>query len=195
MDVPSSYAAVSKRGNPPEFELPLTAPVVAGQNGRVNFFPTSSAGGPPPANAGFGYSQTPDALATVDLMRGNWEENPVSNAFFGMPNMDYLQKEIVRQVYEQSKGRWEIDPQDIDELKIVMRAMYYQYGKNLPTDIRGQVKELNDLVLGWTVPRIMREIDAHIYYINDIDKLPVPIERPVLMTKAGTKSLPFKSFM
>ena len=194
MDVPSNYAATANRGNPPEFELPLTTPMIAGQNGRVNFFPTQSAGGTP-ATAGFGYSQKPDALATADLMRGNWEENPVSNTFFGMPNMDYLQKDIVRQVYEQSKGRWEIDPQDIDELKIVMRAMYYQYGKNLPNDIRGQVKDLNDLVLGWSVPRILREIDAHIYYINDIDKLPVPIERPVLMSKAGTKSLPFKSFM
>lgn len=194
MDVPSSYAATAKRGNLPDFELPLTSPMIAGQNGRVNFFPNQSAGGTP-ATAGFSYGQKADALATTDLMRGNWEENPVSNNFFGVPNMDYLQKDIVRQVYDQSKGRYEIDPQDIDELKIVMRAMYYQYGKNLPNDIRGQVKDLNDLVLGWIVPRVMREIDAHIYYINDIDKLPVPIERPVLMSKAGTKSLPFKSFM
>ena len=184
------------RPNPPDFELPLTAPVMAGQNGRVNFTPVSSAGGRgPPANAGFAYNHTPDAGASADLLRGNWSETPVSTAFFSIDNMNYLQKEIQRQVYEQSKGQWQIDPQDIDELKIVMRSMFYQYGKNLPYDIPGQINELNSIVLGWCVPRIMSEVSMYIYYLNDIDKLPVPMERPVLMTSAGTKSLPFTRFM
>jgi hypothetical protein len=180
--------------DPPTWELPLTQPAVSGQNGRVNFTNAPSAGGPAPP-AEFAYNQTPDALASYDLLRGNWEETPVSTAFFSVANMAFLQKEIIRQVYEKSGGKWTIDPQDIDELKIVMRAQFYQYGKNLPTDIKGQVDELNGIVLGWCVPKIMTEVQAHIYYINDIDKLPVPMSRPVLLSKAGTKSLPFTNFM
>ena len=182
--------------NPPEFELPMTAPVVAGQNGRVNFTQVPSAGGRgPPASAGFSYGQTGDTMAKDDLLRGNWSDTPVSNAFFSVQNMNMLQMEIVHQVKQKSGGAWTIDPQDIDELKIIMRAMFYQYGKNLPSDIKGQVDELNSMVLVWAVPRIMSEIQHHIYYINDIDKLPVPMERPMLMTTAGTKTLPFTHFM
>ena len=182
--------------NPPEFELPLTAPVVAGQNGRVNFTQVPSAGSRgPPASAGFSYGQRGDPMAKDDLLRGNWEDTPVSSAFFSVQNMNMLQTEIVRQIKQKSGGAWDIDPQDIDELKIIMRAMFYQYGKNLPSNIKGQVDELNSIVLGWSVPRIMSEIQHHIYYINDIDKLPVPMERPMLMTTACTKTLPFTHFM
>lgn len=174
----------------------MTAPAVAGQNGRVNFTQRPSAGGGgPPASAGFSYGQTGDSMAKDDLLRGNWEDTPVSSAFFSVQNMNWLQAEIVNQIKEKSDGAWTIDPQDIDELKIIMRAMFYQYGKNLPSNIKGQVDELNGIVLGWSVPRIMSEIQHHIYYINDIDKLPVPMERPMLMSTAGTKTLPFTHFM
>jgi hypothetical protein len=41
---------------------------------------------------------------------------------------------------------------DVDELKIIMRAMYYQYARNLPVDIAGQVADLNQKVVDWSVP-------------------------------------------
>ena len=73
--------------------------------------------------------------------------------------------------------------------------MFYQYARNQPTNISGQIKELNDIVIEWAVPRIMSEIQHYMFYLNDIDKMPVPIDRPVLMTSAGTKSLPYKPLM
>lgn len=189
---------VEMNGSKPDFELPLTTQSIGGQNGRVSFVQAPSAGGrgPPASSAGFAYGMAGDPMAKDDALRGNWEETPVSSAFFSVDNMDYLQREIVRQVYEKSgPDQWVIDPQDIDELKIVMRAMFYQYAKNLPTRVKEQVKELNDLVLAWSVPRVMSEISSHIYYINDISKLPVPLPQPMLMTKAGTKTLEFTHFM
>ncbi len=79
----------------PDFELPLTAPVAGGQNGRVSFLMAPSAGRlGPPATAGFTYPKAGDDLAKVDLMRGNWEENPVSDLFFSAPNINSIQLAI-----------------------------------------------------------------------------------------------------
>ena len=181
----------------PDFELPLTAPVAGGQNGRVSFLMAPSAGRlGPPANAGFSFPQGGDDLAKVDLMRGNWEENPVSDTFFSVSNINRVQSAIKSEVYKRSgEKRWNIDEQDVDELKIIMRSMYYQYGKNLPTNVQGQVQDLNQIVIDWAVPRIMSEVQHYLYYLNDIDKLPVPMERPVLMTRTGTKSKPYGPLM
>lgn len=179
----------------PDFELPLTNMPVGSHNGRVVFESRPSAGGPPPP-AAFLFQQKGDDLAKVDLMRGNWEENPVSDLLFSVRNINALQKRIRDEVYRRSGAKqWNIDEQDVDELKIIMRSMYYQWGKNLPTDIEGQVAELNEIIIDYAVPRIMSEIQHYLYYLNDIDKMPVPLARPVLLTKAGTKSLPFNPLM
>jgi hypothetical protein len=76
-----------------------------------------------------------------------------------------------------------------------MRAMYLQYAKNNKFDIEGQMNELNRLVVEWSVPRIMSEIEQYNYYLNDISHLPVPLQQPVSMSSAGTKSLPFQPQM
>jgi hypothetical protein len=73
--------------------------------------------------------------------------------------------------------------------------MYLQYARNMPTDIEGQIQELNNIVIEWAVPRVMSAVQHHLYYLNDIDKMPVPMARPVLLTRAGTKSLPLNPLM
>ena len=91
--------------------------------------------------------------------------------------------------------QYQIDDQDVDELKMIMRAMYLQYAKNNPDNITGQIQELNKLVVDWAAPRITSEIEHYQYYLNDISHLPVPLEKPLNMSSAGTKSLPFKAQM
>lgn len=193
MTSPYTYAV---RDQPkPTFELPLTNMPTGQNNGRVVLASRPSAGGAPPP-ATFGFQQKGDETAKYDLMRGNWEETPLSDTFFGVKNINWLQKHIKDEVYRRSGSKkWVIDNQDVDELKIIMRSMFYQYAKNLPNDIDGQIAELNSIVTEWAVPRIMSEIQHYIYYLNDIDKMPVPMARPVLLTRAGTKSLPFKPLM
>ena len=73
-----------------------------------------------------------------------------------------------------------------------MRAMYLQYSKNNANNIQGQLQELNDLVIKWAVPRIISEIEQYNSYLNDISHLPIPLEQPMSMSSAGTKSLPFQ---
>jgi hypothetical protein len=110
--------------------------------------------------------------------------------------MNALQNAIRREVYEKSKEKqWVIGPQDIDELKIIMRALYLRYALNLPDNVQRQVEDLNRTVLDYTVPKIMSEVWAYHEYLKDISHMPVPIDRPVSMSSAGSKSMPMTKFL
>ena len=189
---------MSSAGAPhPDFELPYTNYGIGGQNGRVNLNSTpSSTGAPVPDAAGFSYPTTTEANFASDMLRGNWDHNALSDTFFTRTNVDRIQKEIRKEVYRISgPKKYVIDDQDVDELKMIMRAMYLQYSKNNPFNIEGQIKDLNDLVVKWAAPRIMSEIEAYNYYLNDISHMPVPLAQPMNMSSAGTKSLPFQPMM
>jgi hypothetical protein len=184
---------------PPTFTLPYTTKnFVAGYNGRVNLDARPSSGGflANPAQGGFGYRTSVDASAGQDLMRGNWMENTLSKAYFSPENTKIIQNAIRKEVFDRSgEKKWVIDEQSADELQIVMRSLYLQYAKNLEYDVPGQIKDLNDLVVEWCVPRIMSEIGMYQYYLKDISTLPTPLPQPMQVSSAGTKSLPFRKFM
>lgn len=183
--------------HPADFRLENTMPVQA-YNGRVNLDATPSAGGffADPNKAGFGYRTEVESANTGTILRGQWDETPLSRKFFSPENIQTIQVELVQQVYARSGDKkWVIDKQDVNELQIVMRAMYLQYAKNLETDIPGQIYALNKLVIDYCVPKIMTEVEAHFYYLKDISKMPVPMDRSVSLSSAGTKSLPFRKFM
>lgn len=182
----------------PDFALPATAYGYKGQNGRVNLAEESSAGGflKDPATAGFGYRTSVAPENQLDMLRGNWEETPLNTLFFSAKNIATIQNGIRTEVYRRSADKqWVIDPQSVDELLIVMRGLFYQYAKNLPHDIPGQIAELNKLVLDWTVPKILSEIQHYQFYLNDISHMPVPLQQPQSMSSAGTKSLPLQPFL
>jgi hypothetical protein len=185
-------------GIKPDFELPLTNPYgMNGQNGRVIFTDRQSAGGPAPENfPGYGYEKTAEKGFEADMIRGNWETNPVSSGFFSPENTKIIQNAIRRDVYEKSQPKgYIIDDQSVDELKIIMRALYLQYGRNAPFDIQGQINELNRKVLDWSIPHILSAVDHYHYYINDISHMPVPLAREMNLSSAGTKSMPLNNFV
>ena len=110
------------------------------------------------------------------MLRGNWESSPLSESFFSGKNIQIIQNAIRREVYEKSQPKgYVIDDQSVDELKIIMRAIYYQYSKNLPTDVPGQVVELNQKVIDWSAPHILSAVDHYHYYIQDISHMPIPV--------------------
>lgn len=193
-----AWQKMASAGAPiPDFELPYTAYGRGGQNGRVNL----SSGGPAaggltvPDSAGFAHPTKTEVNFTGDMLRGNWEVTPLSKQFFTAQNVAVLQAAIRKGVYERSGSkRYVIDEQDVDEMKMIMRAIYLQYAKNNAFDIPGQIKELNDIIIKWCVPRIMSEIDHYYYYLNDISHMPIPLAQPMSMSSAGTKSLPLQNF-
>jgi len=174
--------------------LPFTSFSTGGQNGRVNLTP--SAGGAIDSFPAYTHQTTVENNFEDDMLRGNWESNPLTKAFFSPTNIKTIQNSIRKEVFNQSKPKgYVIDEQSVDELKIIMRGMYYQYARNLPTGISEQVNDLNKKVLDWSVPHILSAVDHYYYYLNDISHLPVPMQQPQSMSSAGSKSLPLNPYM
>lgn len=178
------------------YSLPFTAYNPKMSNGRVNLSAPESAGGNIEAVPGFGYQKTAEKQFQGDMLRGNWEQNKLSDTFFSGQNVTIIQNLIRKEVYEKSQPKgYVIDDQSVDELKIIMRSLFLQYAKNLPYDIPGQVKELNKYVVDWSVPHILSAVDHYMYYLKDIETLPTPLPRSVHMSRAGTKTIPQGPFM
>jgi hypothetical protein len=181
------------RPNPPDFTLPFTQTASSGKNGRV------AAAGDYSGEIGLPGFATQTAVESDfqgDMLRGNWEKTPVSSAFFSSENIERIQQLIRKGVYDRSTPKgYVIDKQSVDELKIIMRAIYYQYARNLPNDIAGQVADLNKKVVDWSAPHILSAVDHYHYYLNDISHMPIPLSQPQHLSKAGTKSLPMNPFM
>jgi hypothetical protein len=162
-------------------------------NGRVNFGDRQGASVADKL-PGFDYRVKVAESEAGDAIRGNVMATPLNQAFFSPANVQIIQNRLRREVYERSHGEFLIDEQSVDELMTIMRAMYLQYGKNQPTNIRGQIDDLNTLVVNWAVPRIVSECSMHKTYLHDIQNMPVPLAQPVLESRAGTKSASFDRF-
>jgi len=138
---------------------------------------------------------TPDeyyqsGLSTLAL-HGTLEDNDVSRLFFSNENVKRLQNKIKREIYNRTEGKYKIEvDQDINELTIVMRAMYFEYSKNLPRHIVTQVKRLNELVVEHVVPDMITNIKQYFGYLRDINEPLKPISRPINVNNAGRRSLP-----
>jgi len=160
-------------------------------NGRVNL--EDDRPGQQPVVPGFDWRTTGDEAAKADMIRGNWEPNPLNQTFFSPPNVQIIQNLIRKRVYDETDGQI-IDPQSTDELLIIMRSMYLTYGRNEPIRVREQIEELNKRVADWCVPKIVSEISMYLTYRKDVSTLPVPLSHPVNISGAGTKSKPFTKF-
>lgn len=166
-------------------------------NGRVNLSMRESASpgaGTGDYNAAFGFRTSVGSTEGEDAIRGNVVATPLNTAYFSPANVQIIQNKLRRDVYDRSGGEFLIDEQSVDELMIVMRAMYLQYSQNRPDHIPEQIAELNQIVADWCVPKILAECSMHKTYLRDIQQLPVPMEHPILLTRAGSKSATFDRF-
>ena len=51
------------------------------------------------------------------------ESTPLSNAFFSTENKDHLHNELIKSVYQKSKGKFKISKQSDDELFLLMHKV------------------------------------------------------------------------
>ena len=127
-----------------------------------------------------------------DAMTGNWENTPMSTAFFSKENKKILQNGIRAGVYTMSKGKYTISEQCDDNLNMIMRAMYLQFSANQPTHISQQIQALNTSVMNYCIPQVYSEAVGYLKYLEDASTLVVPIANPIYSSK--DKVLELKSF-
>lgn len=121
---------------------------------------------------------------------GKVECNLLNQLFLSPENIENVQQRIRYEVYRASDGQSVIGRQDETELVIVMRSIYFTYGRNLPTNVREQIQTLNDLVVQDCVPKILSEIQTHLRYLYDASTNPMPLAHPTNMSNKGMKILP-----
>jgi hypothetical protein len=98
--------------------------------------------------------------------------NALSRTYFSNDNIERLQLQIIDNVYKTSQKK--IGKQSYQELQIIMKSMYLQYGRNLPYDIEEQVATLNKYVVDECVRIIVPNVLQYNKYIDDITS-PIPI--------------------
>ena len=157
-------------------------------NGRVNII------GPNNVDRFLLYEQVLPKKTTnySNALVGNFQQNQVSKLFFSANNIDFLQNKMIEGVFNKSNGNYKIGRQDDDVLKTIMRALYLQFSKNLNTNVREQISELNKHVLDYAVPQIYNEAVGYLKYKRDVSNLATPIDLPV--SSYHSNSLQLKPF-
>ena len=110
----------------------------------------------------------------VSLISNIVVPNALSRTFFSNDNVDRLQLQIINEVYKQSQNQTKIGKQSYQELQIIMKSMYLQYGRNLPTDIEKQVLTLNKYVVDECVRIVLPNVSQYNKYLTDITS-PIPV--------------------
>jgi hypothetical protein len=144
-----------------------------------------AAPGLPPLSNGAGFSRSGPGGE-------NAPRNELTCTFFSKANIDALQDGIRYRVYQETG--LVIGRQNEQELNIVMRSIYFQYGRNLPTNVLGQVRELNAKVLDYAVREVLSNVRQFEKYKKDVSTLPVPLPHAPLATMKGTRTLEITRF-
>lgn len=111
-------------------------------------------------------------------------------AFFSKTNITHIQNLLKYHVWLQSGKTHVIGHQDPNQLIIIMKSTYLQYGQNNETDIRKQIKRLNAFVLEYAIPNILLNIEQNKAYKKSVSNLPKPMELPKYISSAGTRTNP-----
>lgn len=121
-----------------------------------------------------------------------FESTDVQKEFFSKRNIDHLQKLMKHHVWLKSNKQHVIGNQDYNQLAIIMKSIYLQYGQNNSELLSKQIKRLNAFVLDYTVSNILLNIKQHVVYKKNVSTLPKPMDRPIYISSAGTRTKPKK---
>ena len=129
-----------------------------------------------------------------DALNGTLEWNVLAQVFFSAENMQIIQNAIRANVYKMSQQKINVPNQNVDALKIIMRGIYLEYAEHYPTDIKGQVERLNQLVLDYAVPNVYSEAVSYFKYLVDQSTMAMPLEIPKASDR-NYKQLGFRPFV
>lgn len=129
-----------------------------------------------------------------DMVGHLHNETPLNKIYFSDENVNLLQSEIQKQVHVMSGGKYVIDRQSDDDIKIIMRSYYLMFGKNDPNFVERELQELNSRVIGYCSAKIYSEVDFHMFYRKDIADFAPAIANPTNVHVFGTRTGELKSF-
>ena len=116
-------------------------------------------------------------------IKGIVETTALSDLFFSDMNQEGIQKSIRYKVYEATDQI--ISEQSKNSLYIIMRSILLQYGnfRVSTAEIIEEIRYLNQQVIDYCVENVSSNVQQYLGYIKDLEKLPVPMDRPVYHNK------------
>tara|TARA_B110000908_G_C10263987_1_gene461849 strand:+ start:618 stop:1109 length:492 start_codon:yes stop_codon:yes gene_type:complete len=111
------------------------------------------------------------------------------DVFYCKENIELINKQLVKAVYEKSNKKYIIPFQKVDDLMVVMRFIYDKDAKHLPYKIKEQIKQLNCAVVSEVLPNIITQVEQNITYLNNLGKPIEPIPLPINVNNLN-KTLP-----
>ena len=130
----------------------------------------------------------------LDMVGHIHQETPLNTVFFSDSNVEKLQDDIRDRVQALSGGKYVIDRQNEDHLKVIMRSYYLQFAKNNPQMIAQELEDLNSRVIGYAAGKVYSEVDFHMFYVKDVEEFAPPIANPMNSNVYGTRTGELKSF-
>ena len=155
-------------------------------NGRVDILTSKNkADAPDISNLFAMYDKIPANQCTTfrEPTLGQWDETPLSKAYFSQNNIQIIQNGIRAGVYKKSNSQYTVAPQDCESLKIIMRSIFLQHATNQPNQISQQITELNQLVLEYCIFHVYSEAQGYMKYLTDVSTLAVPLAAPVMASQ------------
>ncbi len=110
---------------------------------------------------------------------------PLNTLFFSEFNTNLLQRGI-RQTFKNKTGI-SIDYQNPDDLFAIMRVVFINNAGDHHNRVQAQVKTLNDIVIKTALTQIQTGVAQYIGYVQDIETVARPIDRPVNTSTMGKK--------
>tara|TARA_B100000902_G_scaffold400058_1_gene475333 strand:- start:5435 stop:5827 length:393 start_codon:yes stop_codon:yes gene_type:complete len=125
----------------------------------------------------------------MDELKGIQYNTPLSRAFFSRQNIDALQTNIRYNVWLSSGKKHVISKQNDSELVVIMRSVFLQNSKNRDANILSQVKDLNKIVLDYTVKQVLTQVKQYINYKKDISNPIQIMDHSVNTSIRGSRQL------
>ena len=116
-------------------------------------------------------------------IKGILEQNSINDIFFSEMNSKVIQDTIRYKVHRNTQQV--ISEQSSNDLYIIMRSIMLQFA-NFRTgvdNIADEIKRLNEKVVEYSVENISSNVKQHMGYIDDLSKLPIPMDMPVYHNK------------
>lgn len=123
------------------------------------------------------------------MMTGIYEPSTLNQVYFSKDNLNLIQDTLRYNVWIQSNKKYIIDRQSDVDLQIIMRSMFLQHSPNLQDNITKQIEYLNKLVVDWATPKILSEVEQYKGYLNEVQYMPIPMERPKNLSSKGERTL------
>jgi len=71
-----------------------------------------------------------------------------------------------------------ISYQSENDIYIIMRSIILQYGNFRTTNYLDDIRKLNGMVVEYSVNDISSKVLQQLTYVNDLERLPVPLDLP-----------------